>query len=122
MDLTTTARKAIEAYGGLELWLGARRIEAEVSAGGLAFALKRRPPFVRARIEMEVAQPRSKITPIGRDPARMGALDGLDVRLEGAGGEIVETRSRARTAFSGWCEFRRNSARDSDLKSATVPI
>ena len=32
----------------------------------------------------------------------MGALDGLDVRLEGAGGEIVETRSRARTAFSGW--------------------
>ena len=105
MELSTTARRAIEAYGGEPLWRAARRIEAVVSAGGLAFVLKRRPEFGRAHIAMEVPQPRSRLSPIGRDPAITGSLEGPDVRLEGRGGQALASRKQARQAFAGW---RRN--------------
>jgi hypothetical protein len=45
--MTPTAEKAIEAYGGRQLWSEATRLEAEFSASGLAFTLKRRPHFRR---------------------------------------------------------------------------
>ena len=38
--LSATGIRAIQAYGGAELWQGTRHIEAQVSAGGLAFILK----------------------------------------------------------------------------------
>lgn len=40
--LSKTAQKALDAYGGIELWQKAKYIEAEISADGWAFFLKRR--------------------------------------------------------------------------------
>jgi hypothetical protein len=36
------------------------------------------------------------LTPIGRNPAITGVLDGPDVRLENSGGKIVAERKQAR--------------------------
>jgi len=97
--LSLTANKAIEAYGGTELWQSHKFIEAEVSVKGLAFTLKRRPFFEHAKIIMETRKPVSKITPIGKDKNISGILDGNDVRLENTNGTTIAERKNARDFF-----------------------
>ncbi len=99
MSLTETAEKAIAAYGGRAIWQSAKTLETEVTAHGLAFTLKRRPFFRRARMVMDIHRPFSTLTPIGRNPAVTGVLDGLDVRLENAEGHVISERRNARDYF-----------------------
>jgi hypothetical protein len=96
-----TIHKAVSAYGGEKLWSEARFLEAEFSAWGLAFTFKRRPVFNRAKISMDTSRPYSRITPIGKNPAVSGVLDGFDTALEGPGGHIITKRKNARSYFSG---------------------
>lgn len=81
MNLSQTAQRSIDAYGGSDLWKSHKFIEAEVSVKGLAFTIKRRPFFEHAKIKMEIARPFSKITPIGKDKFISGVLEGKDVRF-----------------------------------------
>jgi hypothetical protein len=99
--MNQTAQKSIEAYGGQQCWSAATRLEAEFSASGLAFTLKRRPLFKRAKITMDIARPFSRITPIGKNPCIAGVLDGADVQLENTAGEVVRSRKNARQYFPG---------------------
>jgi hypothetical protein len=99
--LNQTLEKAITAYGGRKRWAKARSIEAEVSADGLAFILKQRPTFKHARFVMDVSRPYSRITPIGKRPSITGVLDGSDVCLENANGDIIQERKNARRYFPG---------------------
>lgn len=99
MNLSLTASRAIDAYGGAELWKNAQYIEAEVSVKGLAFTLKRRPFFEHAKITMEIGRPYSKLTPIGKDKNISGVLDGQDARLENEKGEKLAERKNARNYF-----------------------
>jgi hypothetical protein len=99
VELSPTAVRALEAYGGAQLWRSARSVEAEVSAHGLAFTLKRRPAFDHARLTLDVARPYGRLTPIGRDPDVTGVLDGADVRLESASGVVLRERLNARQSF-----------------------
>ena len=82
MILSATAEKALNAYGGSELWHNSKYIEAEVSVKGLAFVLKRRPFFNRAKIFAEVHRPYSRLTPIADDSSVAGVLVGHDAHLE----------------------------------------
>jgi hypothetical protein len=97
--MNATIEKALAAYGGVERWTSARRIEAEVSVHGLLFTLKGRPAFDHARMTLAVDRPYSRLTPIGKDPQITGVLDGQDVRLEDAGGKVIEERKGARQYF-----------------------
>lgn len=97
--LSLTAQKAIEAYGGIELWGNSKFLEAKVSVKGLAFTLKRRPFFDHANIKMEIGRPFSKLTPIGKNKGISGILDGQDVRLENENNEVVAERKNARQYF-----------------------
>jgi hypothetical protein len=99
MRLTETAEKAVAAYGGADLWRNASTLQAEVSARGLAFILKRRPFFSHARIVERVHKPFSSLTPIGRTPGVAGVLDGHDVRLEDENGKVISERRNAREYF-----------------------
>ena len=87
--LNQTLKKAIEAYGGKETWTKAKSIKAEFSAKGLAFVFKQRPQIKRADITMDISRPFSRITPIGKTRDISGILDGPNVHLENAGGEVV---------------------------------
>lgn len=100
MHLSETAEKAITAYGGKELWKSAERIEAEVSVSGLAFILKWRPFFRRAKIVQSVHRPASRLLPIGRRPGMAGVLDHGDVRLEDEDGRRIAERRGARDYFT----------------------
>ena len=97
--ISLTAKKAIAAYGGMDLWQNNKYIEAEVSVNGLAFTLKRRPFFEHIKIKMEINRPFSKITPIGKDKTIVGVLDGNDVRTEDLNGTIISERKNARKYF-----------------------
>lgn len=99
MKLSATAEKAIQAYGGSALWKKARTIEAIITANGLAFTLKRRPAFDRAKFTTEVHRPFARMTPIGARADVTGVLDGPDVRLENSGGVMLEERKNARSYF-----------------------
>lgn len=98
--LSKTAKNAIDAYGGTQLWNQQKYISAEVSVNGLAFTLKRRPFFKNAKIIMEIGRPFSKISPIGNNSNITGVLDGNDVRLEDAYGQILSERKNARSFFT----------------------
>ncbi len=100
MILSPTAQKAINAYGGAEIWQKYKYIEAEVSVSGLAFILKQRPFFDHAKIKMELERPFSKITPIGKNNAISGVLDGESVCLVDANGKILSERKNARSYFT----------------------
>jgi len=73
--LSPIAEKAINAYGGIDLWQNSDFIEAEVSVKGFAFTLKRRPFFNHAIIKMAINQPYSILTPIGTNKSISGVLD-----------------------------------------------
>jgi hypothetical protein len=97
--LSNTAKQAIKAYGGEDLWMKAKHIEALVSVNGLAFTLKRRTFFNNVKIEMAVDKPFSKISPIGEEKNITGVLDGKDTRLENPQGDTIAKRQDARGYF-----------------------
>lgn len=97
--LSKTAQKAIEFYGGYNLWQNSKYLEAEVTVSGLAFTMKRRPFFDRAKIMMEIARPFSKLTPIGKNKNITGVLDGHNVHLEDENGKVVAERTNPRDLF-----------------------
>lgn len=97
--MTPTVERAIEAYGGADLWRRATRIRAVVSASGLAFTLKRRPAFRRAEFACQVHEPQARLSPIGSRPDVVGVLCGGDTMLESPAGSVLETRKNARENF-----------------------
>ena len=99
--MNQTIKKAIDAYGGEETWIKAKSLEADFSARGLAFVLKRRPNLRRAKIKMDISRPFSRITPIGGNREISGVLKGSDVHLEDADGEVIRERKNARKYFPG---------------------
>lgn len=98
MTLSTTAARALEAYGGAERWTAASTLELTLSCGGLAFRLKWQPPLARARQTMGVHQPKVRCTGIDR-AGNTGVLDGGDVRVEAPDGKVLATRTDARAFF-----------------------
>ena len=73
--ISQTAARAIEAYGGKEIWKKTRHVEAIASARGLAFLLKWQPPFNHIKIKTEVGKPYITLQPINRS-GDAGILDG----------------------------------------------
>lgn len=112
--ISETASRAIEAYGGEAYWNSHRFIEANVSAHGLAFTLKRRPIFDHAHVWMEINRPYSKLTPIGKTDAVTGVLENMNTRLEDCNGKVIESRTQANRYFT----FGRRTLKWDDLDMA----
>lgn len=104
-NLISLRQKVINAYGGNEVWRNHKFIEAEVSAHGLAFRLKRRIKFKHAKLKMEIARPWCKISPIGKNPEISGVLDGDTVLLLNAKGDTIAERKNAKSFFPGGRRF-----------------
>jgi len=98
VTLTSTAQRAIAAYGGEARWRSASAIELTLSAGGLAFRAKWQPPLVKAVQRLGVWEPRVRCQGIDR-AGNVGLLDGGDVRLEAPDGRLLGERRDARRFF-----------------------
>ncbi len=94
------ADRVVEAYGGAERWRAAEEIHATVTLGGLLFKVKGRGkvPPAHARYTVAVHEPRTRIDPIDT-AGHVGVLEGHDVDLEDADGNVVERRPDARSYF-----------------------
>lgn len=89
----------IEAHGGAARWRGVTAVEAELSVDGFLFAVKHRPPFVRAKMRAEASAPRFSIRDYPRVGMR-GEFEGdAEVRIVDASGALIERRERPREAF-----------------------
>ena len=95
------ARRAIDAYGGTSLWEGADEVRIEVSAGGLAFAMKQQGAALRAtRVRVSTREQRVVFEEFPREGRRGIFEPGGSVRIEDADGETLAERADARAAFS----------------------
>jgi hypothetical protein len=104
----TLLDEVLEAHGGVERWRAARVVRARVRTGG--FLVRTRFPGNRLsdyRLTVRVGEPGATMEPFPGE-GRRGLFDRGRVRIEGADGEVIESRERPRAAFSGLPGLRRN--------------
>lgn len=94
-----TAKKVIEAYGGIELWEKSIGIEAIVSVDGLLFKLKGIEAFNNVKVEIDLNRFYSSITPINDDPDLSGIFDKERVYIQNSSGRIIKERKNPRKYF-----------------------
>jgi hypothetical protein len=98
-NISPTALKAIEAYGGVALWENYNSIQAVVSVKGLAFSLKQRPFFSHVTVTIDPNAITAKIFPIGKSKSICGVLENDSVRLVDEKGTFINERKHPRTYF-----------------------
>jgi len=94
-ELSETAARALNAYGGEGVWKAATSIESTVTVGGLLFQLKGINIPSHASITVDVQRPRTVIDPVD-ESGDVGVLDGFRVMIVAPGGRILEQRTDAR--------------------------
>jgi len=94
-ELSPTAARALNAYGGATVWKAATAVDSTVTVGGLLFQLKgiNIPPH--ARITVDVQRPHTVIDPVD-EAGDVGVLDGFSVIITRPDGRVVEQRADAR--------------------------
>lgn len=91
--------EVLAAHGGREAWESASEVTARIRSGGVALAAKRAGgPFKSYEARISMREPRTVVTPY---PGGRGVFDGDSVRLETAGGELIERRDAMRARFPG---------------------
>ncbi|MFO0754006.1 MAG: hypothetical protein U0411_11880 [Thermodesulfovibrionales bacterium] len=101
MEQDSSIREIIDAHGGSELWNSLGTLEAEVSARGLLFTLKRRPVLDHARITVFTHEPKLFFHDFP-SPGLTGEFIGEEeVRIVAADTRIVARRTAPRSAFKG---------------------
>jgi hypothetical protein len=93
--LSSTAQRALRAYGGADLWTKAEGVDAEITLNGLLFVVKRRVTPPRVHITTAIRTPQATISPVDRR-GNTGHLDGFTVRLTSPEGQLIEERQDAR--------------------------
>jgi hypothetical protein len=99
-QLSPTAARCIEAYGGESTWRSASAVEATVSSGGFALRSKLRRGLRSARVRVDLASPSVSVVPADRH-GNTGIFDDSDVRVETAAGDILRSRPDPRRLFPG---------------------
>jgi hypothetical protein len=100
MDATRLLDDVIAAHGGRERWRQVDTIEANLSSGGLAFALHLQP---RALLNLKVAvRPHAREVVLGDyvHPGWRGVWTGDEVRILDDQGKTAAQRSQPRMSFS----------------------
>ena len=93
--LSTTAARALKAYGGEAVWKDAVTVESTVTVGGLLFQLKGVNIPAHAKITVDVQRPHTVIDPVD-EAGDTGVLDGFSVMILSRSGAILEQRADAR--------------------------
>ena len=88
-DPPALVRDVIEAHGGRDLWNSLEALEADISAWGLLFTMKRQPAMNRVRVRALTRKPRFTFLDFPR-PGQTGEFIGGGRRIIGvAAGDVV---------------------------------
>lgn len=96
--LTPLAESVLDAYGGADLWQASRAVHAVLSAGGLAFAMKRNGALDHLALEVDLHEPHIRLSPFGKQGGT-AVLESGTVRIEDPAGRIVSSRDNPRRFF-----------------------
>jgi hypothetical protein len=94
-ELSRTALRALNAYGGEAVWKAATGVDSTVTVGGLLFQLKGANIPAHARIRVDVRRPHTVISPVDQS-GDVGVLDGFSVMIVAPDGRVLEQRADAR--------------------------
>ena len=94
-------RDVIQTHGGMSLWQGLEALEADISARGLLFAMKRQPVMNHMQVRASTRKPQLDFIDFQR-PGQTGEFSGdEEVRIIDGSGKIIDRRTHARSAFRG---------------------
>lgn len=96
--LSPLARDVLDAYGGADLWQTSRIVHTVLSAGGLAFAMKRQKTLDHVALEVDLQEPHIRLSPFGKQ-AGTAVLESGSVRIEDPTGQTVSSRVDPRRFF-----------------------
>ena len=100
-DPPALVRDVIEAHGGRDLWNSLEALEADISAWGLLFTMKRQPAMNRVRVRAMTRKPRFTFLDFPR-PGQTGEFIGdEEVRIVDSSGKVIAGRAHPRSAFRG---------------------
>src|SRR5713226_714156 len=94
-QLSATATRAVQAYGGETVWKNASTVESSVTVGGLLFQVKGANIPPHATITTDLKNPHTVIRSFD-DNNDIGILDGFSVTIQSPDGQIIDQRSDAR--------------------------
>jgi hypothetical protein len=99
MDPSYVLREIIDAHGGLTLWSSLDAIDAELSAWGLLFRVKRRPALDHVKVSAKVHEARFVFHEFPFSGSTAELIGNDEVRISRSDGTILERRLRPRSAF-----------------------
>jgi len=94
-QLSPTAMRALNAYGGAAAWSNATTVESTVTVDGPLFQTKGAGIPPHANITVDVRRPHTVINPVD-ESGDIGVLDGFSVMIVSSRGKILEQRADAR--------------------------
>ena len=97
-NLSSTAARALQAFGGDAAWKNASSVETTLTVGGLLFQTKGANVPIHATLIIDVRNPHAIINPIDAE-GDIGIVDGFSVSIQSASGSVIEQRSDARSAL-----------------------
>jgi hypothetical protein len=97
----TFINEVIEAHGGVDLWNSLEAIEAEISAWGLLFTMKRQPILDHIKVRASTINPKFSFLdfPYARQTSEL--LGDKEVYITENGVRLIAKRLRPRLAFRG---------------------
>lgn len=98
-DPKTAISEAIEAHGGADRWNRLEALEANISAAGLLFTMKRRRRMNRVRVRASTTAPHFTFFDFPNSGQTSELVGKEEVRITNAAGEIVAKRTQPRAAF-----------------------
>ena len=91
--------EVIEAHGGAALWQSLGALEAEISASGLLFTMKRQPVLDHVRVRAETSRPQFTFEDFP-GPGQTGELvSDAEVRIVDRNGTVTARRTQPRNCF-----------------------
>jgi len=95
-NLSATAARTLQAYGGDDVWKNATTVQTTVTVGGVLFQAKGASVPLHTTLTIDVRNPHTIINPID-DNGDVGILDGFNVTIKSASGTVIDQRADART-------------------------
>jgi hypothetical protein len=99
--LHTIIKGVIEAHGGLALWNSLEALEAEISARGLLFTIKRQSVLNHIRVRASTREPRFAFFDFPQRGQTSELIGNDEVCIVDSDGKVVERRLQPRSAFKG---------------------
>ena len=90
--LNTIIKEIIGAHGGSDLWNGLEALEAEISARGLLFTIKRQPVLKHIRVRASTREPRFAFLDFPQRGQISELIGNDEVRIVDSDGRVVARR------------------------------